>query len=395
MKLIKDEGIKNIEKYNSASVLNKSKIENAINYILKKVDENIKIFSDKFPSPASIKNTYQSIDNIEWTSSFWTGILWLAYELTEEKKYLNIINKQLKTYVKRVEEKIYTNTHDLGFLYSLSCIPAYKLTNNIEAKNTAIKAADLLILRYFEKAKIIQAWGDLNNPEEQGRMIIDCCMNLPLLYWASIITGDNKYFNIAYNHVKMSAEYLIRKDASTFHTFYMDIVTGKPKYGKTSQGFSDNSCWARGQAWAIYGFILSYLYTNDHELIELSKKVANYFLNRLPADYIGYWDLTFLDDNEERDSSASIIACCGLLEISKHLSIIDPLKRIYENASMQILNSLIDNYTSKNLPYCNGLLIHSVYSKPENNGINECTIWGDYFYFEALVRLLKDWKLYW
>lgn len=395
MKFVKDEGIKNIDKYNSMPDLSKAKVEDAINYILKKVDQNIKIFSDKFPSPASVKNVYQPIDNIEWTSSFWTGILWLAYELTGEKKYLKIINKQLKTYIYRVEKKININTHDMGFLYSLSCVPAYKIINNVEAKNTAIKAADLLILRYFKKAKIIQAWGDLNNPEEQGRMIIDCCMNLPLLYWASIITGDKKYFNIAVDHVKMSAEYLVREDSSTYHTFYMDIVSGKPKFGKTNQGFSDNSCWARGQAWAIYGFILSYIYTNDPELIEISKKAANYFLNRLPLDYISYWDLSFLEGNEERDSSASIIAGCGLLEISKHLSIIDPLKRTYENASLQIINSLINNYTSKNTPHCNGILIHSVYSKPANDGIDECTIWGDYFYFEALVRLFKDWKLYW
>ncbi len=294
-----------------------------------------------------------------------------------------------------MKKKININTHDLGFLYSLSCIPAYKLENNIEAKNISIKAADLLILRYFEKAKIIQAWGDLNNPEEQGRMIIDCCMNLPLLYWTSIITGDSKYYKIAYNHIKMSAKYLVREDASTYHTYYMDIKTGRPKYGKTDQGFSDNSCWARGQAWSIYGLVLSYIYTNDIELIELAKKIANYFLNRLPGDYISYWDLTFLNGDEERDSSASAIACCGLLEILKHLSIIDPLKSIYENSSLQIINSLIDNYTSKKLPCCNGFLIHSVYAKPAKIGIDECTIWGDYFYFEALVRLLKDWKLYW
>jgi unsaturated chondroitin disaccharide hydrolase len=322
-------------------------------------------------------------------------MLWLAYEITGKEIYRQTAEAQLASYEKRITAGINTDTHDLGFLYTLSCVAAHKLTGNVLAKQTALKAADLLMTRYFKTARIIQAWGDLNDPNQRGRMIIDCCMNLPLLYWASLITGDSKYFGAAFNHARQAATYLVRDDASTYHTYYMNVETGAPVYGKTAQGFADNSCWSRGQAWAMYGFPLSYIYTHDPELIAVNKKICNYFLNRLPDDEVCYWDLIFTKGSEERDSSAAAIAVCGLLETAKRLPLSDPLRRIYENAALKILKSLIENYTTKNHPESNGILLHAVYSKPGKWGINECCIWGDYFYFEALVRVLKNWRLYW
>jgi unsaturated chondroitin disaccharide hydrolase len=396
MKEIINEGIKNIDKYSGPPVLTREFCEKAIVFILKKIDENLETFTYKYPAPASENNVYPAIDNVEWTSSFWTGMLWLAYEVTGDKKYSDVAEIQLESYKKRIEEKIQTGTHDLGFLYTLSSVAAFKLTNNETAKGIAIKAADLLLEeRYFEKAGIIQAWGGADDPVNGGRMIIDCCMNLPLLYWASEVTGDKKYYNAAYSHVKMAEKYIIREDASSYHTYFMDIFTGEPKYGATVQGYSNNSCWARGQAWGIYGFPLSYNYTGDYGLIELAKKVANYFINRLPEDYVAYWDLIFTSGTEERDSSSAAIAACGLLELSKSLPMTDSDKRMYENASMHIVKSLTENYTSKTCSESNGVLLHAVYAKPHDKGIDECNIWGDYYYFEALVRLIKDWKLYW
>jgi unsaturated chondroitin disaccharide hydrolase len=274
-------------------------------------------------------------------------------------------------------------------------VAAYKLTGNEQAREQALKAADLLIERYFAKAGIIQAWGDLNDPEQRGRMIIDCCMNLPLLYWAGETKDDPTYGQIAHCHVQQSARYLIREDASSYHTFYMDVETGEPRYGKTAQGHTDGSCWARGQAWAMYGFPLSYIYTHDETLLDLSQKVTNYFLNRLPADDVCYWDLDFTEGDEERDSSAAAIAVCAMLEMAKHLPLMNTYKSVYENAALHILKSLTDNYTAKRDPRSNGVLLHAVYGKPQQNGVDECCIWGDYYYFEALVRVNKDWQLYW
>ena len=391
---IRDEGIKHWGEYARFEARSFEYYHQAIEDILNKIDGNLGTFQDKIPAPASRNLVYEAIDNIYWTSSFWSGMLWLAYEITGEAKYRRVAEAQLQLHRRRLEEGVNTDTHDLGFLYSLSGVAAFKLTGNEAAKDLALEAAEHLSGRYWERAGIIQAWGVMDDPEERGRMIIDCLLNLPLLYWASEVTGDARYRKIAYNHVYQNARYIVRQDASTFHTFFLDVATGRPIAGKTHQGFSDDSCWARGQAWGIYGFPLSYRYTGDWRLIEVAKRLSNYFLNRLPEDQVPYWDLIF-DGGAERDSSAAAIACCGLLELSKHLPLADPSKRVYENAALSILSSLIDHYTTKEIPYSNGLLLHGLQHKPKGLGVDECCIWGDYYFFEALVRVVKDWEPYW
>jgi len=394
MKNINFEELSNIEKYSAEPNFSKEYAKKAVAFILKKIDENLESFTYQFPDYGKSQR-YGQIDNVLWTSSFWTGMLWLAYEVTGDEKYRKVAQIHTESFKKRIDERIKVDNHDLGFLYSLSCVADYKLTGNSEAKEAAIRAADYLLTRYHKRAGIIQAWGELNNPEEQGRMIIDCNMNLPLLYWASKVTGKSIYKEVACNHIYQAAKYIVREDASSFHTYFMDVETGEPKYGKTGQGYADNSCWSRGQAWGIYGFALSYIRINDYGFIELSKKLGNYFLNRLPEDDVCYWDLIFTEGIEERDSSAAAIAACGFLELSKHVPLTDEYRRIYENAALRILKSLTENYTSKNLPESNAVLLHAVGSKPVNNNVDEPLIFGDYFYFEALVRVLKDWKLYW
>ena len=395
MQNVKDEGLNHPEKYSYKLVITKAFCEQAIQYILKKIDLNLETFTHKFPASASRNLVYPAIDNTDWTSSFWTGMLWLAYEVTGDDKYRRVAEIHIDSFKKRIQEKLQTDTHDLGFLYTLSCVAAYKLTGNEEAKRTVLKAADQLLTRFFDQAGIIQAWGDLNDPAQRGRMIVDCLMNLPLLYWTSQVTGNKTYYAVAYSHVQQTAKYLVREDASTYHTFYMDVDTGAPKFGKTAQGYADDSCWARGQAWAMYGFPLSYGYTGDWNFIELTKKLTNYFLNRLPDDGVCYWDLIFTAGDEERDSSAAAIAACSMLELAKHLPLTDPLKRSYENAAITMIRSLTDHYTTVTRPESNGILLHAVYHKPEGKGVAECCIWGDYYYFEALVRLIRNWKLYW
>lgn len=393
-KILKEE-IKKANKFQGER-LNKEDIEKSIVAVIKKVDLMMDKFGEKFPFSSSVSGKYEVIENIEWTTSFWTGMLWLSYEYTGMEKYKNLAEKHIISFKERIERKgPDIQHHDIGFLYTLSCVAGYKLTGDEVAKSTAVEAADFLITRYLEKAGIIQAWGNLNDPKEQGRMIIDCNLNLPLLYWASEVTKNEKYKKIAYSHVKMAQKYIIREDSSTFHTFYMDIETGKPKYGKTHQGAFDDSCWARGQAWGVYGFPLSYKYTEDNSLLETSKKLANYFLNRLPEDLICYWDLIFTDGSKEpRDSSSCAIFVCGLLEMIKYLPITDVEKEIYTNAIFSIMRSLIENYQSYDTNE-EGVLKHGTYALPQKVGIDEFCSWGDYYYFEALTRMLKTWKLYW
>ncbi|MCP3739482.1 glycoside hydrolase family 88 protein [Rossellomorea sp. BNER] len=392
---IKYEEIKKPERFAHTPPVDKRFIDKAIHHILKKIDQSLDEFTDFFPDSSSINQVYQPIENNEWTTSFWTGMLWLAYEWTGDKKYRKVAEKHVESFKERIDKQIEVNHHDLGFLYSLSCVSAYKLTGNEIAKEAALKAADLLITRYYDKAGIIQAWGDLEDPAQRGRMIIDCNMNLPLLYWAYEVTGKSVYREIASSHVQQAANYIVREDASTYHTFFMDPVSGAPLKGNTHQGFSDDSCWARGQAWGIYGFPLSYRYTKDTELISLTKKLTHYYLNRLPEDHICYWDLLFTEGEEERDSSAAAIAVCGLLEMLKYLPFTDPQRRTYENAATAMIQSLYENYKTEVDSEANGILLHAVYYKGGGRGVDESCIWGDYYYFEALIRMAKDWECYW
>jgi len=376
-------------------MITKQWITKALDEAIIKINENVDDFFTLVPSPASVNGRYLQEENNYWTASFWVGILWLAKEYKNNSQFDEVIRAQMTEFQRRLDEKIGLNTHDIGFLYTLSAVASYRVTNDESSAKMIVEAADELMTRHHPKAKIIQAWGNLDNIDEQGRMIIDCNMNLPLLYVASQLTGDTKYKDAAYNHALQAAKYIIRDDFSTYHTYYMDVLTGEPKYGRTAQGYSDDSCWARGQAWAIYGFVLSYLYTKDESFLEKAEKLADYFLARLPEDSVCYWDLEFTTGEEERDSSAAAILVCGLLELAKHLPLSNEKREHYNNVALEILHSLTKYYTTIDDEDSNGLLKHAVYAKPDGKGINECCIWGDYFYMEALMRVYKSWNSYW
>ncbi len=362
---------------------------------LEKIDAGLEYFGDKFPAPSSEHGIYPAIDNIEWTNGFWTGQLWLAFELTGNPRYSDAALRHVDSFSLRIKNRINVDHHDLGFLYSLSCVAGYKITGSEKAREAALLAAECLLERFLPVAGIVQAWGNLNDPEEAGRMIIDCNLNLPLLYWASKETGDKKFSDAADSHIKKAMQYLIRPDASTFHTFFMDINTGAPRKGTTHQGFSDSSCWARGQAWGISGFPLVYAHYQNPDLLSQACRLANYFLNHLPEDLVCYWDLIFTQGDEPRDSSAAATAVCGLLELIRHLPLQDADRSTYQDAALSIMSQLINQYSTNTSDQGTGLLKHAVYHKPKNIGVDESCLWGDYFYLEALVRLEKAWGSYW
>jgi unsaturated chondroitin disaccharide hydrolase len=322
-------------------------------------------------------------------------MLWLAWELTGEQKYRDVAERHVLSFTHRIENRINVDHHDLGFLYTLSACAAHRLTGNSGARATGIAAARLLLARFDPVANIIQAWGDMSDPAQRGRMIIDCNLNLPLLYWASRETGDPVFAAAADKHLDQASRLLVRPDASTFHTFYIDTRTGLPRHGSTHQGFSDDSSWARGQAWGIYGFALGWRHTGEAALIELASNLANHFLNRLPADGICCWDLIFTDDDKTpRDSSAAAIAACGLLELANALPLSDQNRQAYGAWATQIIGTLDADYLAP-LDGSNALLLHGVYHMPNRIGVDEACIWGDYFYLEALMRLRRTWVPYW
>ncbi|WP_350238569.1 glycoside hydrolase family 88 protein [Pectobacterium colocasium] len=373
--------------------LSQAWLSDAIQDVLKRLDEMLPRFSHTFPAGSASEGRYLAVEKVDWTEGFWTGMLWLAWEVTGDDKYRQVAEGLLDSFEMRLDNRIKVDTHDLGFLYLLSCVNAWRLTGNERARSLALRAAELLYQRYNETAGVIQAWGDLSDPARQGRMIIDCNLNVPLLFWAANETGKAHYRQAAQRHLALAARYLVRDDASTFHTFYMDVHTGRPLRGDTHQGFSDDSCWARGQAWGIYGFALGFNYTGDGELPELSRKLTHYFLNRLPEDHVCYWDLIFTpQDNAYRDTSAAAIAVCGMAELLKQLPITDPLRPAYHHAIALIAQNLRQHYFAH---HSDGLLREGVYNFGRNMGINEPNLWGDYFWFEALIRLTRIWTPYW
>jgi unsaturated chondroitin disaccharide hydrolase len=321
-------------------------------------------------------------------------MMWLSWELTGERKYRTAAEAQLATFVQRLARRVNLDHHDLGFLYTLSACAAHQLTGSPEGRAAGISAARLLLGRFDPVAGVIQAWGDMTDPGQRGRMIIDCNLNLPLLYWAERETGEQDFRKAADRHFRQAAELLVRPDGSTFHTFYVDTETGAPRHGSTHQGYSDDSCWARGQAWGIYGFALGFRHNQDPDLSSLSARLADYFLARLPSDGVCGWDLIFTGDGVQRDSSAAAIAACGLLELADALPDSSPSRAKYERWAWTILRSLHESYLAP-LEGSNGVLAHGVYHMPNAVGVDECCIWGDYFYLEALMRLRRPWRPYW
>lgn len=371
----------------------------ALEEATKQILNQLPNFTRAFPKAYSENGFYQPIPNIDWTTGFWTGEIWLAYEYSQDKRLLVAANKQVESFLDRIEKKIEVDHHDMGFLYTPSCVAAYRLTGNTVAKKAALLAADQLISRYQEKGEFLQAWGSMDAPENY-RLIIDCLLNVPLLYWATEETGNLKYKEIGLKHTHTALNNVIRDDASTWHTFFFNRETGLPDHGATCQGYKDGSAWARGQAWGVYGLALAYAYTKEPDYIELFRRVTKYYLDHLPEDLVPYWDLCFKDgDDEPRDSSSASIVSCGLLEMAKYLE--PDEAEYYTRLAKEMMYSLVNGYAIKDPAVSNGLVAHSTYSKrsPYNTcnhyGVDECNIWGDYFYMEALTRLTKDWKKYW
>lgn len=385
--------------FENKPVITSEDIQNGMEFAVKQVRCNLEEFTDKFQNAFSENGFYKPIENNYWTTGFWTGEIWLAYEWSHDEAFRKAADVQVESFLKRINDKYEVDHHDMGFLYSLSCVAAYKLTESKKGREAAIKAADQLITRYHPVGEFIQAWGPMNEPENY-RLIIDCLLNLPLLYWATEETGEKKYREIAEKHIHTAIANVIREDYSTWHTFYFDMKTGAPDHGATCQGYRDGSAWARGQAWGIYGCALAYRYTGEKKYIENFKHVTQYFLEHLPEDLIPYWDLEFTDgDDQPRDSSSASIAACGMLEMAKYMEEEDAL--YYTDIAKKLMKSVYDNYRVTDSKISNGLVLHSTYSNysPYNTcnheGVDECNSWGDYFYMEALTRLAKDWNPYW
>lgn len=367
------------------------------------VEQYVPEFTDCFPASNSENGYYPKSDNTEWTTGFWTGEIWLAYEAEEDPAKQALLRAagetQVESFLDRIIRRVDVDHHDMGFLYTPSCVAADMLTGNETARRAALLAADNLMARFHEKGQFFQAWGALG-ARDNYRLIIDCLLNMPLLFWASRVTERSEYADRARAHINTAMNYVIRDDHSTYHTYFFDPETGAPVRGVTHQGHRDGSAWSRGQAWGIYGSALSYREVRNPEYIDIFRKVTDYFLTHLPSDLIPYWDFDFDDGSSEpRDSSSAAIAACGMLEMCKYLEADEAAW--YEGMAKRLMWALERSCAVKPGDASNGLLLHGTYARASehnpctNRGVDECNTWGDYFYMEALTRLAGDWVTYW
>ncbi|MFX3631515.1 MAG: glycoside hydrolase family 88 protein [Candidatus Pristimantibacillus sp.] len=367
----------------------------AINDAITKTLKNIDKFGEQFPH-VSLNGKYELIDNNDWTNGFWSGILWLCYEYTNDERFRIAAEKSVTSFHQRLKDHVVLDHHDIGFLYSLSSKAQWIVEKDDSSRLLTLQAADILMKRWREQGRYIQAWGKKEDAKEGGRIIIDCLLNLPLLYWASEQTGDSTYWEVAAAQAEKSRRYLVRGDDSSYHTFFFDMETGAPIGGATHQGFTNGSTWTRGQAWGVYGFALTYRYTKDKLFLESSKRLARYFLAHLPEDNVAYWDFDApVGKDTYRDSSASAIVAAGLQELIFHLDEQDPDRTYFQEMLLKSMESLVTNYATIGDDEAEGLLKHGSYYVHGGLSPDDYMIWGDYFYLEALMRLEKGIGGYW
>lgn len=323
--------------------------------------------------------------NFDWTEGFFPGTLWYLFEDTKDESWKNAAEHFQSKFE---DHKYSTHNHDLGFIFNCSYGNGYRLTQNESFKDVMITASDSLITRFNPAVGCIQSWdvkyGWQSERNWQFPVIIDNMMNLELLFEVSKLTGDNKYRDVAIAHANTTMKNHFRDDYSSVHVVDYDSITGAIRNKQTAQGYSDDSSWARGQAWALYGYTVCYRYTKNAKYLDLAQHIANYITTykNTPEDGIPYWDYNAPNiPDEPRDASAAAITVSALLELDSYST------QDYKKDIDKILNALAsDAYTAAIGTNNNFILKHSVGSIPHNNEIDVPLNYADYYYVEALMR---------
>ncbi|PXV58413.1 glycosyl hydrolase family 88 [Dysgonomonas alginatilytica] len=350
-----------------------------------------------YPRTANENGTLRVTDMYDWTPGFFPGSLWYLYELTGDTTWRNSAEK----WTHSLEPlKTYTGNHDLGFMMYCSYGNAARLAPKPEYKDILIESAQSLSTRYNDKIQSIKswnggrAWGDTT--KWAFPVIIDNMMNLELLFNASKISGDKKFYDIAVKHANTTLKNHFREDFGSFHVLDYDTITGDVRFKGTAQGFSDNSTWARGQAWAIYGFTMVYRETKDSSYLNTAKHLADYFIKNLPADFVPVWDFnvgqagytpqgkSYAVEFQEKlkDASAAAIVSSALFELGEMTK-----NKSYTDTATKMLYSLASpNYRAALGTNANFLIMHCVGSIPHRSEIDVPLCYADYYFLEALVR---------
>lgn len=328
-----------------------------------------------------------------WTSSFFTGMALLAFEQTGDRYFLRQVNRLADVYRDKVTRHRMDTMHDLGFLYSLYSVGLYRITGDLEHRRTGLLAADELAKRFSAKGDYIQAWGrmDEQSTDYAGLAIIDSMMNLPLLFWAARETGSRFYSEIATAHANTTQACFVRANDSVCHAFRFDLHTGAAAHPDNYCGLTVDSHWARGTAWAIYGFALAYRYTRDASYLETAARLARRFVALLDEEIVPVWDFALENGSPRlRDSSAAAVAVCGFDELCSH----QPDASL-SAASTRLLTRLCASPYLDVSADCPAVLQLGQVGDGVGRAKSVCTSWGDYFFMEALARRLHGNTGYW
>lgn len=346
--------------------------------------------SGKFLNPATLNpdNSVYYCGYTDWRSGFFPGSVWYLYELTGDKSLLPLAKK----YTKAIEDAKNLNWHhDVGFIIECSFGNGLRLTGEQEYKDVIVQAAQSLSTRFREAPGIIQSWDvDRGWQSERGwecPVIVDNMMNLELMFNATKLTGDSSFYKIAVSHANRTLAEQFRSDGSCYHVIDYDTKTGEVRHRQTAQGYSDESAWSRGQAWAIYGFTVCYRETGDRKYIDQALKTFNFMKNHksMPGDLIPYWDMDAPKiPNEPRDVSSASCIASALYEISTMDVENASSYRIYADSIMVSLAS--PAYHATLGTNGNFVLMHSVGSIPHNSEVDVPLNYADYYFIEALKR---------
>lgn len=350
-------------------------------------------FQKAYPDPTSIARSYEKgkvkmVPTRDWTSGFVAGSYWYMYEYTQDTDWL----AAAETWTAALEsQKNNTRTHDLGFIMYNSYGNGLRLTGNENYGPILVQTADSLMTRYSPVVESIRSW---DHGEWAFPVIVDNMMNLELLYFASKYSGDDKYAKVATTHANTTLKNHFRDDYSSYHVVDYDPETGEVTAKQTHQGIADESAWARGQAWGLYGFSMVYRITRDQKYLDRAEKIANFYLSHpnLPDDMVPYFDFDVPDNPEIenfRDSSAAAVAASALLELAGYVDAADATR--YRKAAMKMLHSLASPaYSASDGANAHFLLKHGTGRWQADDEVDAALNYGDYYYIEALLRCAAD-----
>lgn len=354
--------------------------QEVIDYTLSQLSKSIEEVSlGSYPIRTKGIGEWELTEPSAWTSGFFPGCLWYAFDLSSDSTFYN---NAIKFTEVLEDQQFNTDHHDVGFIIYNSYGHAYNFTGKDSYRQIILQAANSLASRYNKNVGCIQSW----NGEFQ--VIIDNMMNLEILFWAAKNGGGSNLYDMAVSHAKKTIEHHLRSDGSSFHVVHFNPNTGKVTRKRTQQGYADSSSWARGQAWGIYGFTMCYRETNDVAFLNAAIKMADYFIANLPSDNVPYWDFELPEDSDlmYKDASAATIALSAFLELRNYVS-----SDKYNDVVNKIFNSLVNNYLSKGTS-SSGIINHCAYNVNSSNPFDwdASTIWGDYYFLESLKRMKES-----